>query len=57
MKITVTYRGKPLVKLVPLKKSIAAEDDISIFGMWKNHENNKSVDEQIREMRKGHQFC
>ena len=54
--ITVTYRGKPLAKLVPLKESFATEEDISIFGMWKNHENNKSVDEQVREMRKGRQF-
>ena len=54
--ITVTYRGKPLAKIVPFHTSIPDSEDISMFGMWKNHSNETSVEDQVRNIRRGRQF-
>ena len=56
--IIVTYRGKIMAKIVPIDKSQNSntQEDISIFGMWKNHDELKSVDETVRDIRKGRQF-
>ena len=54
--ITVTYRGKPLAKIIPFQSSISSEYESSIFGMWKNHSNSQSVEDQVRDLRKGRQF-
>ena len=56
--IIVTYRGKIMAKIVPIDKSqnSNSQEDISIFGMWKNHDELKSVDETVRDIRKGRQF-
>jgi prevent-host-death family protein len=56
--ITVTFRGKALAKIVPFKKRIQAvtKDEISIFGLWKDHDQIASVDDYIRDIRKGSQF-
>lgn len=47
--VTVTFRGKALAKIVPFGKRIKAgdKDDISVFGLWKDHD---------RDIRKGRQF-
>ena len=55
--ITVTYRGKPLAKIVPFQSSLKIDNETSIFGMWKNHSNNQTVEDQVRDLRKGRQFC
>lgn len=54
--ITITYRGKPLAKIVPFKSANKNHEDISIFGLWKNHEESESVDTYMRNLRKGRQF-
>lgn len=54
--ITVTYRGKPLAKIIPYQSSENNDGDSLIFGMWKDHENSLSVENQLRELRKGRQF-
>jgi prevent-host-death family protein len=56
--VTVTFRGKALAKIVPIKKKHKAgeKEEISIFGMWKNHDDIKNVDEYVRELRKGRRF-
>jgi prevent-host-death family protein len=56
--ITVTFRGKALAKIVPLIKRIKTteKDEISVFGLWKDHEQSESVDDYIRDIRKGRQF-
>ena len=53
--VTVTFRGKALAKIVPIKKKTKTgeKEEISIFGMWKNHDNIKKVNEYVRELRKG----
>lgn len=56
--ITVTFRGKALAKIIPLH-SDAINTDVStesIFGMWNSHVQEKTVEEEIRELRLGRQF-
>lgn len=54
--ITVTYRGKPLAKIIPFSSSLNDYQESSIFGMWKTHDQMKTVEDQVREIRKGRQF-
>ncbi len=56
--ITVTFRGKALAKIVPLKKRTQSfdNDETSIFGLWKEHEQIVNVEEYVRDLRKGRQF-
>jgi len=56
--ITVTFRGRPMVRMVPIKKSsdAYAKESVSIFGMWKKHFDKESVDEYVRDLRKGRSF-
>ncbi|TAH49527.1 MAG: type II toxin-antitoxin system prevent-host-death family antitoxin [Treponema sp.] len=56
--ITVTYRGKALAKIIPLKNRIQSleNDETSIFGLWKDHNQLDTVEEYVRDIRKGRQF-
>ena len=54
--VTVTYRGKPLARIVPYDSSPSDACDESIFGMWKDQAGGRSVDEEVRDIRKGRQF-
>jgi len=55
----ITYRGKKIAKLVGLNSDSSSSTESvkdEIFGLWKNHDNRLSVDETVREMRKGRKF-
>jgi len=55
--ITITYRGKALAKIVPLKKEDqTSQQNETIFGMWKEHPLETTVEEHVRELRKGRTF-
>jgi len=56
--ITVTFRGKALAKIVPFKgrANSIENEDVSIFGLWKDHDKADNVDDYIRNIRKGRQF-
>jgi len=54
--ITITYRGKPLAKIVPFKSINMNDDATTIFGMWNNYNAFQTVEEQVRNLRKGRQF-
>ena len=56
--ITVTFRGKALARIVPILQHSKYQDsdETSIFGMWKTHSNDKTVEDTVREIRKGRQF-
>ena len=55
--VIITFRGKELAKIVPLeKKRKGIENEESIFGMWKDRKEGKSVEETVRELRKGRTF-
>lgn len=50
--ITITYRGKARAKLIPANKKKEKED--IAFGIWNDRQ--KSVDEEVRELRKKRSF-
>lgn len=56
--ITVTFRGKPLARIVPIvgDSSSEKEEVEGIFGMWKNRTESESVETIIRTMREGRKF-
>jgi prevent-host-death family protein len=56
--VTVTYRGKALAKIVPLTNTAASQEkeEPSIFGLWKEHEQRETVEDHVRELRKGRHF-
>jgi prevent-host-death family protein len=54
--VTVTYRGKRLARIVPLEQEETDESFDGIFGMWADHEDRSSVEDTVRELRKGRSF-
>ncbi len=58
IEITVTYRGKPLAKIVPIKTKtkLKKHGSLSIFGLWKNRDDINDVDVYVRKIRKGRKF-
>ena len=55
--VTITFRGKALAKIVPIqKKDSAANQENEVFGMWGNRKEEKTVEETVRELRKGRSF-
>ena len=51
--VIITYRGKPCAQLTPLQENhkLNSEDD-PLFGIWKDHDDSKNVDQYIRNLRK-----
>lgn len=56
--VTVTFRGKALVKIVPFNKEIEStdRDEISIFGLCKDFNQKDFVEDVVRNSRIGRQF-
>jgi len=55
--VTVTFRGKALAKIVPVGPNRArTEEDVQIFGMWKETSEMNSVEAIVRDLRKGRSF-
>lgn len=52
--VLITYRGKAKAKLISYDKASNEEKTDSIFGMWKDRE--EDVDTMVRNMRKGRNF-
>ena len=58
--ITITYRGKPRAKIVPIgdRKNTGSEtQEDELFGIWKDREDLMNVDQYIRNKRKGRKLC
>jgi len=51
--VVITFRGKPCAKLVPFTEQKNKETPNELFGMWKDHDLTKNVDEYVRNLRKG----
>jgi len=54
--ITVTYRGKPRAKIVPIanKSNIIMDgQEDELFGIWKDRKDLKDVGQYVRNLRKG----
>lgn len=56
--ITVTFRGKALAKIIPINSNSTnkTNEDIPMFGIWKNHDEYENIDDYVRNIRKGRQF-
>lgn len=50
--VVITFRGKPCAKLIPFEacKKTSKND---FFGIWKDDEKTKNVNDYVRELRKG----
>ncbi len=53
--VTITYRGKPLAKLIPFRK-YHSDEGSSMFGLWKDRDTELPVDDYVRTLRKGREF-
>jgi prevent-host-death family protein len=56
--VTVTYRGKPSVKIIPIRRTANVNDlksEDELFGLWENRDIG-NIDEYVRNMRKGRNF-
>ena len=52
--VTITYRGKPSAKIVPMKKeSSPVVKQHKLFGIWSDHGNVEDVNSYVRELREG----
>lgn len=52
--VIITYRGKPCAKLVPIKHEAGKSSDKNeLFGIWKDYDETKNVEDYVRNLRKG----
>jgi prevent-host-death family protein len=53
--VIITYRGKPQAKIVPYESDSTRKDlqDLTLFGIWKDHTKIDDVKKYIRNIRKG----
>jgi len=49
--VIVTFRGRPLARILPFRAP--EEEEISIFGLWKDHPSGQSVNQEVRDIREG----
>jgi len=59
MEITVTYRGKPRAKIIPVtnrKKTFPDGPENELFGIWKDRKDTADVERFARDIRKGRKF-
>ena len=51
--VTITFRGKPCAKLVPIEDNEELIEKNELFGIWKNNKETEAVDNYVRNLRKG----
>jgi prevent-host-death family protein len=51
--VTITFRGKPCAKLVPIEDNDELNEKNELFGIWKNNKETEKVDNYVRNLRKG----
>jgi prevent-host-death family protein len=54
--VIITYRGKPQAKIVPYTESSDEYENHHLFGIWRDNESVKDVDQYVRNMRKGRSY-
>ena len=57
--ITITYRGKPSAKIVPIAGRYGRdlkESKEELFGLWKDRDDLKDIEQYIRTARRGRNF-
>jgi len=51
--VTITYHGKPVAKLVPLKKKKTGQNPANeVFGMWRANEKVRNVEDFVASKRR-----
>ena len=55
--VTITYRGKPKAKLVPITEDKQPEDTEGAFGMWSKRADMADPTAHVRELRRGRFSC
>jgi prevent-host-death family protein len=50
--VVITFRGKPCAKLVPYQELKKKKGENELFGMWKDNDIAKDVNEYVRNLRK-----
>lgn len=50
--IEITFRGKPCAKLIPYTGNKKHGATNELFGIWKDNDSIKNVDEYVRGLRK-----
>lgn len=53
--VIITFRGKPCAKLIPYEDKKRQIEKNKLFGIWKDNDMVKDVDEYIKGLRKGRQ--
>jgi prevent-host-death family protein len=51
--VVITFRGKPCAKLIPYREKNEEHIQNELFGIWKDNDMVKDVDEYVRGLRKG----
>ena len=51
--VVITFRGKPCAKLIPYREKKEDVIQNELFGIWKDNDMVKDVDEYVRGLRKG----
>ena len=51
--VVITFRGKPCAKLIPYEGEDGQKTANELFGIWKDNDLVKNVDEYVRGLRKG----
>jgi prevent-host-death family protein len=51
--VVITFRGKPCAKLIPYEGEDGQKTTNELFGIWKDNDLVKNVDEYVRGLRKG----
>jgi prevent-host-death family protein len=51
--VTITFRGKPCAKLVPIEDNDELNEKNELFGIWENNKETEKVDNYVRNLRKG----
>jgi prevent-host-death family protein len=51
--VVITFRGKPCAKLIPYREKNEDVIQNELFGIWKDTDMVKDVDEYVRGLRKG----
>ena len=56
--IIITYRGKALARIVPLREAntLTKDQPEDLFGMWNDRDDIENVETYVNSIRKGRQF-
>jgi len=54
--VTITYHGKPCVKIVRIQNQTDSNKDNKFCGMWQNREDMEDVEGYVRKIRQGRSY-